>query len=113
MTCLPINLLRLWNERTNEATVSVVIVAEQGDVEQFELPLIGIVERDSSEFIIEERLTIQQRGQLLDLLEEFKDRFAKRVRRTDIVSNKIRLKEGVPYTRQMFSIPDTLQDEVD
>ena len=40
VTCLHINLLRLWNERTNEATVNVVIVEEEKDVEQFELPLI-------------------------------------------------------------------------
>ena len=50
---------------------------------------------------------------LLYLLEEFDDRFAMRVGRTDIVSHKIRLKEGVPYTRRMYAIPDSLQDEVD
>ena len=48
----------------------------------------GDVERDSGEFIVGERLTRQQRGQLLDLLEEYKDRFVKRVGRTDIVTNK-------------------------
>ena len=52
VTCLHINLLRLWNERENEATVNAVIVEEEGDVEQFELPLIGDVERDSGEFIV-------------------------------------------------------------
>ena len=50
---------------------------------------------------------------MLDLLEEYKDRFAKRVGRTDIVSHKIRLKEGVAYTRRMYAIPDSLQNEVD
>ena len=35
-----------------EPAVNVVIVEEEGDVEQFELPLIGDVERDSGEFII-------------------------------------------------------------
>ena len=30
-------------------------------------------QRDSGEFIIEERLTVQQREQLLELLEEYKD----------------------------------------
>ena len=58
-------------------------------------------------------LTVQQPGQLLDLLEEYKNRFAKRVRRTAIVSHKYRLKEGVPYTRRMYAIPDNLQNEVD
>ena len=58
-------------------------------------------------------ITVQQRGQLLDLLEEYKDRFAKRVGRTDIVSHKIRLEEGVPYTRLMYATPDSLQNEVD
>ena len=71
-----------------EPAVNVVLVEEDGDVEQCELPLIGNVERDSGEFIIGERLTVQQREQLLDLLEEYKDRFAKRVGRTDIVSHK-------------------------
>ena len=52
MTYLHINLLRLLNERTNEATVNVVVVEEEADVKQFELPLIGDVERDSGEFII-------------------------------------------------------------
>ena len=33
--------------------------------------------------------------------------------RTDIVSHKIRLKEGVSYTRRMYAIPDSLQNEVD
>ena len=46
---------------------------------------------------------------MLDLLE---DRFAKRVERTDIVSHKIRLK-GVPYTRRMYAVLGSLQDEVD
>ena len=46
VTCLHINLLRLWIERENEATVIVVIVEEDTDEEQFELPLIGDVERD-------------------------------------------------------------------
>ena len=46
VTCLHINLLRLWNERTDEPTVNVVMVEEEGDVEQFELPLIGDVERE-------------------------------------------------------------------
>ena len=46
MTCLHINLLRRWNERMNEeATVNLVIVEDE-DVGQFELPLIGDVERD-------------------------------------------------------------------
>ena len=40
--------------------------------------------RNSDEFIIGERLTVQQRGQLLYFVEEFKDIFAKRVGRTDI-----------------------------
>ena len=89
----------MWNERTDELAVNVVIVEQDEDVEQLELPLIGDAERDSDEFIIRERLTVQQREQLLELLEEYKDRFAKRVGRTDIVCHKIRLKEGVPYTR--------------
>ena len=93
-----------------EPAANVVIVEEKGYVEQFEL--IGDVERDSGEFIIGEGLTVQQRGQLLDLLDEYKDRFEKRVGRTDIVSHKIRLK-GDPYTRRMYAIPDSLQDEVD
>ena len=82
----------------SEPAINIVGIEEDGDVEQFELPLIGDVGRDSGEFIIGERLTVQQRGQLLDLLEEYKARFAKRVGRKDIVSHKIRLKEGVPYT---------------
>ena len=45
VTCLHINLLRLWNERTDEPAVNVVILEEDGDVEQFELLLIGDVER--------------------------------------------------------------------
>ena len=104
VTYLHFNLLRLWNERTDEPAVNVVILEEVGYVEQFELPLIGDAERDSDEFIIEERLTVQQCEQLLDLLKEHKDRFAKRVRR---------LKEGVPYTRRTYAIPDSLQNEVD
>ena len=60
-----------------------------------------------------ERLTFQQREQLLELLEEYTDRFPKRVGRTDIVSHKIRLKEGVPYTRRMYATPDSLQNEVE
>ena len=76
--------------------------------EQFELQLIGDVQRDSGEIIVGERLTVQQRGQLLVILEEYKDRFAKRVRMTDIVSHKIRLKEGVPYKRRMYGVPDSL-----
>ena len=55
VTCLHINLLRLRNERENEATVNVIIIEEEADVEQFELPLISDVERDSGEFIVEER----------------------------------------------------------
>ena len=119
VTCLYINLLRSWNEGLTESAhepepaANIVLVEEDGDVEQFELSLIFDVERDSDEFIIGERLTVQQRGQLLDLFEEYKDRFAKRVGRTDIVSHKIRLKEDVPYTRRMYAIPDSLQDEVD
>ena len=50
---------------------------------------------------------------MLDLLEEYKERFAKRVGSTELVSHKIRLKEGVSYTRRMYAIPDSLQDEVD
>ena len=50
---------------------------------------------------------------MLELLEEYKDRFAKRVGRTDIVSHKIRLKEGVRYTRRMYATPHSLQNEVD
>ena len=105
--------MRLWNERTDEPAVNVVIVEEDEDVEKFELPLIGVVERDSGEFIIGERLIVQQRGQLLDLLDEYKDRFAKTVGRTDIVSHKIRPKEGPPYTRRMYATPESLQNEVD
>ena len=67
----------------------VVIVEEQKDVEQFELSLIDDEERDSGEFIVGERLIVQQRGQLLDILDEYKDRFAKRVNRIDSVSFKI------------------------
>ena len=33
--------------------------------------------------------------------------------RTDIVSHKIQLIEGVPYTRRMYAVPDSMQDEVD
>ena len=33
--------------------------------------------------------------------------------KTDIVSHKIKLKDGVPYTRRMYATPDSLQDEVD
>ena len=36
-----------------------------------------------------------------------------RVGRTDIVTYKIRLKEGIPYVRRMYSVPNSLQDEVD
>ena len=32
--------------------------------------------------------------------------------RTDIVSHQIRLKEGVPYTRRMYAIPDSLHNEI-
>ena len=46
VTCLHINLLRLWNEREHEARVNIVIVEEEKDVEHFELPLIGDVERE-------------------------------------------------------------------
>ena len=47
------NLLILWNERTDEPAVNVVILDEDGEhFEQFELPLIADVERDSGEFII-------------------------------------------------------------
>ena len=62
VTCLHINLLRLWNERENEALINVVIVEEEGDVEQYEIPLIGDVERDIGKFMVGERLTVQQRG---------------------------------------------------
>ena len=113
MTCLQIYLLRLWNERADEPAVNVVIFEQHEEAEQFELSLIGDAERDSGEFIIGERLTVQKREQLLELLEEYKDRFAKRVERTDIVSHKIRLKEGVPYSRRMYATPDSLQNEVD
>ena len=114
VTGLHINLLRLWNERTDEPAVNVVIIEDEGEFAQFELPPIGDVERerDSGKFIFEERITVQQHGQLLDLLEQYKDKFAKRVARTDIASHKIRLKEGVPYTRRMYAIPDNLQNEV-
>ena len=71
------------------------------------------MQRDSGEFIIGERLIGQQRELLLELLEEYKDRFAKRVGRTEIVSHKVRLKEGVPYTRRMYATPDSLQYEFD
>ena len=84
--------MRLWNKRTDEPAVNEVIVEQHEEAEQFELPLIGDAEIDSGEFIIEESLTVQQRVQLLELLEEYKDRFAKRVGRTDIFSHKIRLK---------------------
>ena len=46
MTCLHINLLRLWNERTDEPAVNVVIVEHDEDVEKFEHPLIGDAERE-------------------------------------------------------------------
>ena len=59
VTCLHINLLRLWNERESETIVNVVIVEEEGDVEQFGFPLIGDVERDSGECIVGKRLTRQ------------------------------------------------------
>ena len=65
VTCLHINSLRLWNERITESAhelkpvVNVVILEEEGDVEQFQLPLIGDVERDIGEFIIGEKLTVQ------------------------------------------------------
>ena len=52
MICLHINFLRLWNERISEPAVNIVIVEEERDVEQCELPLIGDVERDCGEFII-------------------------------------------------------------
>ena len=39
VTCLHINLLRLWNERTDEPDVNVVIVEHDEDVEKFELSL--------------------------------------------------------------------------
>ena len=97
----------LLYKRESEARIKVIIVEEERDMEQFELPLIGDVERVSGEFIVEERLTRQQRGQLLDHLDEYKDRFVKIVGRTDIVKHKIRLK-GVPYTRRMYSISDSL-----
>ena len=71
------------------------------------------MQRDSGEFIIGERLIGQQRELSLELLEEYKDRFAKRVGRTNIVSHKIRQKEGVPYTRRMYATTDSLQNEVD
>ena len=29
------------------------------------------------------------------------------------MSHKIRLNEGVPHTRRMYAIPDSLQDEID
>ena len=62
VACLHINLLRLQNERTDERAVNVVIVEQDGEqFEQIELPLIGDVERDSGEFVITERLTVQQR----------------------------------------------------
>ena len=104
--------MRICNERTDEPAVNVVVLEEDGEVEKFKLPLIGDVERDSGEFIIGDRLTVQQRGQLLELLNEYKYRIAKRVGRTDIVSHNIRLKEGVSYTRRMYAIPDSLQNEV-
>ena len=65
--------------------VNVVIVEEEGDFEQFELLLIGDAERDSGKFIVGERLTRQQCGQLSDLLGEYRDRFVKKVGRTDVV----------------------------
>ena len=79
--------------------MNVVIAEEEEDVEQFEIPLFGDVERDSCEVIVGKWLTVQQRGQLLVLLEEYKDRFAKRMGRTDIISHKIQLKEGAPCTQ--------------
>ena len=53
VTYLHINILRLWNERTDEPAVNVVVVEHDEDVEKFELPLIGDAERDSGEFIME------------------------------------------------------------
>ena len=52
VTCLHINLLRLWNERMTESAhepepaVNIVIVEEGGDVEQFELALMGDAARE-------------------------------------------------------------------
>ena len=86
---------------------------EEGNTEQFELPLIGDIERDSGEFVVGERLMHQQRGQLLDLLDEYKNTFAKKLWRTDIIIHKIKLMEGVPYVRRMYLVPGSLQDKVD
>ena len=52
MTCLHINLLRLWHERMTESAhepesaVNIVVIEEDRDQEQFELPLIGDVEKE-------------------------------------------------------------------
>ena len=80
-------------ERVN--TVNIVIVEEEGDSKQFELPLISDVERDSGKFVVGERLTHQQRGRVLDYLDEYNDRFVKKLGITDIVTHKITLVEGV------------------
>ena len=86
---------------------------EEGNTEQFELSLIGDIERDSGKFVVGERLIHQQCRQLLDILDEYKDRFAKKLGRTDIIIHKIKLMEGVPYVRRMYLVPGSLQDKVD
>ena len=41
-----------------EPAVNIVLIEEDGDVDQFELALIGDVERDSGEFIIGKKVNI-------------------------------------------------------
>src|SRR6218665_3834448 len=111
-----INLLRRWHARDSDMTipqVNVILTAEPCE-EDYEA--LGYIDDEGE---AEETLDLKLKGlseakikQLKEVLNEFKDRFTKKLGRTTLIRHSIKLNTQKPIAPRSYRIPESLRGQV-
>ena len=117
---LHINLLKLFHERpkteehdeeSGPPSVKSALIADECQDEAESIPIIDDSE-GTEEWQIGSQLDSRQRAELLELLEEFQDRFGKKPGRTDLIEHVIRSTDEIPCRPRIYRVPESLKNQV-
>lgn len=114
-----INMLKTWYERNEEDDdnfIACIDVDESVETEELEVGLSlspSICRKETVQDVdISEELTVTQRIQLEELLQEFDDVFTDVPKRTDVIQHKVKTTTDKPVYKKPYPLPYALRDRV-
>ena len=110
-TVLHINILKRWEERTEEV---IVVMLDDETIEEDEKVWQSVdLPTTSQNFKIGEHLSETQVVELQKLLAEFPEVFSDKIGCTDLVEHVIRVTDSKPCVQPPYKVPEALRDEVE